>query len=171
MKYRFFVQRLFIMAIWSMILSVMLLSPSCVKKQQFTLRDHAISLYNESRRLIKIYIDSMSHAGDSAKVEAIGARFEDKLAKLNFKYPANTDLDISEDENDTLIMLTTEYVVTRDSMLYRFAHPLLLRPDSLAADSTAKAVIPKKTPVAKPKPVHPVVVEKNIENKETAKDS
>lgn len=97
--------------------------------------DKARSLYEHSVRLIMKYTDSLDMAKDSASILRIDKNYDEALTKLNYDYPADTDLLISEGENDTLTNLTLKYVSLRDSLLYRLAHPLVLRPDSLATDS------------------------------------
>lgn len=124
-----------------MLLIIALSFGSCVRKESHSLRDEAIALYNDSRQLTETYIDSIENAGDSATLLGIASRFEEKLAKVNFHYPANTDLEITEDENDTLSTLTTRYVFLRDSLLYRFAHPILLRPDSTQTQEDSSQTI------------------------------
>lgn len=115
----------------NIILSMIFFFISCAKKEQFSLREQASSLYKESCELLELYTDSMSIAKDSLAVEGLEFRLDDKLAKINFRYPPNTDLEISEDENSNIIKLTDRYVSIRDSLLYRFAHPVELLPDSL----------------------------------------
>lgn len=94
-------------------------------------------LYEKSLRLIKIYSDSLAVAKDSASVERLFKAYDDAVTRLNFDYPADTGLEISEGENDTLTNLTLRFVELRDSLLYRFAHPLVIAPDSLAGDTTS----------------------------------
>lgn len=111
---------------------------SCARKEDNTLRDAAQQLYSDSRDLLKAYTDSMAQCGDSAFIERVDANFERNITAINFKYPPNTYLEISEDENDTIAQLTGKYTGLRDSMLYRLAHPLLIV-DTLVIDTISKA--------------------------------
>ena len=88
--------------------------------------EQARALYERSARIIVKYTDSLAQAHDSATILRM-----DK----NYDYPSDTDLAISEGENDTLANLTLKYVSLRDSLLYRLAHPLVLRNDSLPSDT------------------------------------
>ena len=106
----------------------------CSKKQTEGKRVDAVRLFSESARLIRLYIDSLSSATDSATLLDLDARFSNRLTDLNFQFPSETDLDISEGENDTLTNLTIKYVALRDSLLYGFAHPQA-KPDSITTDS------------------------------------
>lgn len=73
-------------------------------------------------------------ASDSATLLELNERFEHALTNLNFKFPAETCLEISEGENDTLTNLTEKIIILRDSLLYSYAHTIE-RNDSIPADS------------------------------------
>lgn len=107
----------------------------CSGKNEDTRGAQARSLYEKSLTLVRSYSDSMARAKDSAAVERLSEAYDEAVTKLNFNYPADTDPDMSEGENDTLARLTLRFVSLRDSLLYRFAHPLAT-PDSLASDTT-----------------------------------
>lgn len=98
---------------------------------------NARALFERSVRLNALYTDSLRGARDSATILRLSSGYEEALTSLNFEYPAGTDPDMSEGENDTLINLTLRFVALRDSLLYRLAHPLVLRPDTLPADTAA----------------------------------
>lgn len=108
----------------ALIMSVLLTTPGCKHKETASLREHARNLYHQTALLTLGYTDSILNAKDSTSLLALAARYEDRLVRVNFSVPANTDLEVSESENDTLAMLAARYVEVRDSMLYRFAHPL-----------------------------------------------
>lgn len=108
---------------------------SCVKKPDTRLTEEAGKLYKESVRLTQAYTDSVIKATDSTAVHILTSNFENQLTKLNFKYPADTDIDMDEGQNDTIERLNQRFVAVRDSMLYYFAHRKSV-PDSLANDST-----------------------------------
>lgn len=117
-----------------LILSLLLCFLSaCHKRSDSSLRPQAVDLYHKSRRLIKVYSDSFINAKDSATLYDLDKHFSASLTALNFKYPAETCLNISEGENDTLTNMTERIIAIRDSLLYRYAHPILT--DSVPADS------------------------------------
>lgn len=97
--------------------------------------EQARALYERSVRIIVKYTDSLAQAHDSATILRMDKNYDEELTKLNYDYPSDTDLAISEGENDTLANLTLKYVSLRDSLLYRLAHPLVLRNDSLPSDT------------------------------------
>ncbi|MDE6682981.1 MAG: hypothetical protein K2J87_06100, partial [Muribaculaceae bacterium] len=84
-------------------------------------RIQASELYQKSVRLIRLYTDSFENAQDSATLLNLNERFTSSLTALNFKYPSETCLEISEGENDTLTNLTEKIISVRDSLLYLYA--------------------------------------------------
>lgn len=60
------------------------------------------TLYKLTRELIKTYSDSIQHAPDSLDLSTVFSRFNAKLDSLNFTVPPDTDLKLSEGENDTI---------------------------------------------------------------------
>lgn len=120
----------------SSLLLGLVISTSCRRPVPDSHREDAVDLYSKSVKLIRQYIDSLSNAVDSAEVIRINNRFEHDLTALNFKYPSETCLEISEGENDTLTNLTERLIQVRDSAFYRFAHPELFA-DTITADSIA----------------------------------
>lgn len=126
------------------------ISAGCREDRHNSKRDQAVNLYYKSVNLIRLYTDSIGMAKDSATLLGMSDRFAKKMTDLNFQFPSETDLEISEGENDTLTNLTSKYVMLRDSLLYRFAHPLTqadsiaaLAKDSLAKDSISAATAEK----------------------------
>lgn len=122
----------------------------CRQKDDGGRAANARALFERSVRLNALYTDSLRCAGDSATILRLSAAYDDALTHLNFEFPAETDPDMTEGENDTLITLTRRFVTLRDSMLYRLAHPLVLRADSVAADSLARDSVGVKAAGARP---------------------
>ena len=82
-----------------MILTVL----SCGKKAtEEEVPDEQITLYHQTLRLIQVYSDSLKYAVDSVETIDIFSRFNSKLDSLNFTVSPDTDLKLSEGENDTL---------------------------------------------------------------------
>ncbi len=92
-------------------------SSSCSSHAEQETQREANNLYEETYKLVKLYTDSMRNAPDSAAVAALSANYERRIAKLNFQYKPDTDLDMTEQENDTLFKLISVYVKERDSRL------------------------------------------------------
>lgn len=109
---------------------------ACKEKQAPTLAKEAQELYSKSVGLISLYTDSLLASKDSSTLIQLDKRFENTLTKLNYQYPAGTDYEITEGENDTLTMMSVRYVSLKDSLLKAFAGNNL-SPDSIPADSIA----------------------------------
>lgn len=113
---------------------------ACSHSGQPTDADRARELYRHNLALLRSYTDSLSVARDSDRVLSLFSRFDDAVTKLNYNYPPDTDRLISEGENDTLARMTLRLVSLRDSLLYRFAHPVVPTDSSLSVDSISQAL-------------------------------
>lgn len=71
--------------------------------------DAADMLFRKSQSLVSSYIDSMSHAGDSASFHNLVRNFDNKMTALNYEFPPDTDLALSEEQNDILIKLYSRF--------------------------------------------------------------
>lgn len=97
--------------------------------------DHAMAaqLFGKSASLISLYTDSIRNAKDSAALKRMANDFDERLAKINFQFPADTDLHLTEQENDSLIkLLDTLVAVRKDREKFLDVE---LRRDSVAQDS------------------------------------
>lgn len=100
---------------------------SCRKKELPNDHDVARQLFDKSIRMIAVYIDSVGQAPDSASLQSIVNNFNTKITTLNFEFPSNTDLDLNEDENDSLIRMHKRWVRAvqlRDSLIMHPADSL-----------------------------------------------
>lgn len=120
------------------IISIAMISTGCIKKADHTLRKEARDLYLKSLALNTKYIDSISRCRDTATLLGIAERYDHALTALNYKYPAGTDYEVSEGENDTLKNLTMKFITVRDSLLMMFSKQMVAA-DSLATDSVKQA--------------------------------
>ncbi len=118
----------------SMMIMLIVAAASCKKVVTEGHREEARELYESSVKLISRFTDSVLNAKDSNLILSADKRFEHDLTALNFKYPNETCLEISEGENDTLTSMTERYVHIRDSVLFRLSHPIEQK-DSLSNES------------------------------------
>ncbi len=95
----------------------------------------ARQLFIKSRYLTEEYIDSIKLAKDSASLNRMVENFNIKLTTVNYEFPPDTDLDITEEENDSLIRMFTRFKTTVDDRLKGFAQKN--SPDSISKDSVA----------------------------------
>ena len=115
-------------------ITVMAGACGCTRTADNSGREEARALYEESLVLIDLYTDSVTAAKDSATLNGLMSRYREEIDDLNFRHPPETSYAISEGENDTLTSRTLRMVTIADSLLYRYAHPLVLRSDSVAGD-------------------------------------
>lgn len=89
----------------------------CNRSVEKNLDKEAEELFRNSVSLIKCYSDSMRIAEDTARVNYLTSVFDNRMTALNFKYPADTDLALSEEENDSLIRMIIGISVLRKQRL------------------------------------------------------
>lgn len=96
---------------------------ACREKKDNSQEILAQSMYEKTAEVLKRNTDSLRVARDSASVDSIYEACRIHLENLNFSYPADTDLLLSEGQNDTLALLTSKIAKARHARLYHFAHP------------------------------------------------
>lgn len=117
----------------SMVTLLALPLSGCGNKDTSADHDVAHQLFIKSVRMISVYIDSISNAPDSAALQRIDRNFNAKLTTLNYEFPPDIDLELNEEENDSLIRMHKRYVrmrFRRDSILLHPADSVAQRPDS-----------------------------------------
>lgn len=76
---------------------------SCGSKNEGTQEiSYADRLYASSIKLAKLYRDSVARATDSASTEQLFSNFNMRHTELVFSFPADTELTLSETQNDTI---------------------------------------------------------------------
>lgn len=89
----------------------------CVKKSNDNNATAASQLMKESIDLACTYRDSVKLAKDSATVLRLMQDFDDRMTKLNYKYPADVFLYTNESHDEALTNVTLRIVELRDSVL------------------------------------------------------
>lgn len=114
----------------ALLLLMAVASQSCSSdKQEDTQNVEAHNLYRELKETYRIYADSINATSDSAQIDSMVMRLDNRLRKIYARYPADLDIHISESENDTLWSITKRIAEARN----RVARPAVV--DSLATDS------------------------------------
>lgn len=112
-------------------------------------RTAAHDMYEHITSLTRTYIQKIEAAEDSAVWARVNLEYEDSLDKVNFHYPPDTDLLLSEGQNDTIVRLTRAYVEARDKRINSILHPIsptdtidsISLTESLRPDSPAVALV------------------------------
>lgn len=77
----------------------------CTSQSDDSHKADAAALFDSLHRLTRRYADSIKSAPDSAAAAALFRRYETRLEKIAFSAPPETDLYMTEGQNDTLYML------------------------------------------------------------------
>lgn len=99
-------------------------------------RSDADKMFARICKLTQEYTEKLSEAPDSATWAEIYNEFEDKLEKISFSYPPDTDLLLTEGQNDTIQNLLVEIVKVKKEKIHDILHPFvecdtLLNEDSI----------------------------------------
>ncbi len=98
---------------------------ACRKESKVKDRGAAHDMFEHIVGLTESYITKVNAAKDSAAWAAVCTEFEDSLDRVVFTYPADTDLLLSEGQNDTIVSLMQTYVKTRDRRIRSILHPVV----------------------------------------------
>lgn len=123
------------LSIFAIALMAMTILFSCHGHNNQGNHEVARQLFMKSMYLTEEYIDSLEHAKDSAAVNRMVENFNLKITTVNYQFPPDTDLDLSEEENDSLIRMFKRIDSTVSNKLKAFAGQMTN--DSIAADSIA----------------------------------
>lgn len=107
----------------------------CSKENNGKDRSQATEMYERICSLTNEYTDKLKAAPDSADWADVCAEFEEKLDKISFSYPPDTDLLLTEGQNDTIHHLMQEYVRARGSRLHGMQPPMEEADSMSCADS------------------------------------
>lgn len=112
-----------------LILSLVIGFISCQKKEDVRRTDEASVLFEKSAELIISYTQKINTAPDSAAVDSLYKTYEKHITDINFSVPPQTDLYLSEQENDSLYTLLQNLNASKSTRLSQLK--VLLRPDSV----------------------------------------
>lgn len=99
-----------------------LISISCRGEQEANDNTDINTLFKGTCKLTTVYIDSIKTAKDSAELESLMERYDVRVTELNFRVAADTDLRLSEGQNDTIIQLMDSIRKIYDVRRHFFAH-------------------------------------------------
>lgn len=115
-----------------------MIASSCSKETHHKDRSNAIEMYERICKLTKEYTEKIVDSSDSMSWAAINSEFESKLDKVNFSYPPDTDLLITEGQNDTIYSLMQAYIKARDGRIHSLLHPIVVTDTLTDADEVMK---------------------------------
>lgn len=107
----------------------------CKPEKNIKDRSEATEMFGKMCKLTKEYTERLTDAPDSAAWALLCSEYEEKLDKISFGYPPDTDLLLTEGQNDTIHSLMLDYIKARDGRIHDILYPVV-ELDSLAdADS------------------------------------
>lgn len=119
-----------------------LLGAACRRDSNVKDRRDADEMFSRICALTKEYTARLQSAPDSTDWAGTCAEFEEKLDKISFSYPPDTDILLTEGQNDTIYTLMQEYAKERGRRLHGFRYPEE-EPDSVSVtDSIAHVALP-----------------------------
>lgn len=90
---------------------------ACSSKKENIENPEARELFSQSSALVLESIRSIQEATDSVSVDSLSRLFEKKIVDINFSFPPNTDLHLTEQENDSLFKIMNEYKSVKETKL------------------------------------------------------
>ena len=115
----------------------------CTKEKKYKDRSDANDMFGRICKLTKDYTVKLTESQDSSTWATTCIEFEDKLEKINFSYPPDTDLLLTEGQNDTIHALMLEYITARDEKIHSILHPIIEIDSIVDSDSL---VVPESLP-------------------------
>ena len=111
--------------------SLLLIVGGCNNSKTIDNKSESDKMFIELKELLILYSDSLKNASDSASITNIVDRYESELTKMIYKYPAESDLLLTQGQQDTIASLTENFVAIK-----RLKYSNLLQGnDSIATDS------------------------------------
>lgn len=101
----------------------LLCSYGCTQEKKHKDRSEATDMFNRICKLTEEYTGKLSAVSDSSSWANACTEYEDKLDKISFSYPPDTDLLLTEGQNDTIHSLMLEYIKARDKKIQDLLHP------------------------------------------------
>ena len=107
----------------------------CKTENKVKDRSDADKMFARICKLTQEYTEKLSEASDSATWAQVYNEFEDKLEKISFSYPPDTDLLLTEGQNDTIQNLLEEIVKVKKEKIHDILHPFVECDSLLIEDS------------------------------------
>lgn len=107
----------------------------CAQEKKKKDRSGADEMFRRIASLTSNFTTKVAEAADSAAWSELCTQFEDSLDRINFAYPPDTDLLLTEGQNDTIHALMQEYIKERDSRINAILHPVVETDSVMVADS------------------------------------
>lgn len=108
----------------------------CSKEKKYTDRSDAKEMFERICKLTRDYTDILANSPDSSSWAKATGEYEEKLDKINFSFPPDTDLLLTEGQNDTIHTLMLAYIKARDERIHDILYPIAEVDSLVDGDST-----------------------------------
>lgn len=108
----------------------------CKPEKKYIDRSEATEMFARICKLTKDYTQKVADSPDSLKWANLCSEYEYKLDKISFSYPPDTDLLLTEGQNDTIHSLMLDYIKARDGRIHEILHPVVYLDSLIDADSS-----------------------------------
>lgn len=105
-------------ALTAILAAVCLMGVGCRRESEDRDRTQADEMYARICELTKEYTAKLQTAPDTTDWVATCNEFEEKLDKISFSYPPDTDILLTEGQNDTIYTLMQEYAKERGRRIH-----------------------------------------------------
>ncbi|MCH5227508.1 MAG: hypothetical protein J1F16_06825 [Muribaculaceae bacterium] len=99
-------------------LPLFIIITSCGKKEDTTGSEDARQLFTLSAINILEFTERISNSKDSSEIDSLTQLFEKTITDINFSVPPETDLKLTEQENDSLFKLLKQMRSETQARLY-----------------------------------------------------
>lgn len=103
------------------ILFLVIFLTSCEKREDKIVNEDARRLFNESAQMIADITTKVQNATDSSGIDSLNRIFEKRITEINFSVPSETDLKLTEEENDSIFKLMKELKKQMSEKLISFS--------------------------------------------------
>lgn len=125
----------------AILVAVCLLGAGCRRESEDRDRTQAEEMYARICELTKEYTAKLQTAPDTTDWVATCNEYEEKLDKISFSYPPDTDILLTEGQNDTIYILMQEFAKERGRRIHGFRYEELETDSVAAADSIATKTV------------------------------
>lgn len=101
---------------------------ACGKNNDSDNYEEARLLFSQSAELIIDTTQKIELSNDSSAIDSLSRLYEKKITDINFSIPPETDLKLTEQENDSLFKLMVNMQRTKEDKLKKLAESL---PDTI----------------------------------------
>ncbi len=122
------------------IVLMLFLFAACSKQEQKKSHTAQRELFRQSLVAIENYKSKILKSENVAELDSLFLSFEEELGEINMKFPAKTDFDLAENENDTLSSRILEIIQIRDSIRHSFAKPEIPQDSTMVAEDSHSAI-------------------------------